>query len=60
MRPAVKLSDDLVVADAAGDDGLNHLVWRHARHTEVGSAAETVLAGVLAAHSVVDLLGAQS
>ena len=60
MRPSIKLSDDLVVANTTGHDLAHHLVWCHAWHLEVGSASSPVLTGVLAAHGIIALLCAQA
>ena len=55
--PAVKLTDDLVEGDAAGDHPAHHFVRGHTWHTNVSSAPDAVLAGVSATYGVVDLLG---
>ena len=41
MCPAVELADDLIKADAAGDDPTHHLVGGHTGHTDVSSAPES-------------------
>ena len=43
VGPGVEFSDDLVESNAAGNDGLDHFVGGHARHLEIGSAANAVL-----------------
>ena len=43
VGPAVELTDDLLKRQPAGDDGFGHLVWRHAGHTDVSSAAPAVV-----------------
>jgi len=45
MCPTVKLTDDLVVTDAAGDDLAHHFVRSYTGHTNVSSAPDAVLDG---------------
>ena len=53
VGPAVELTDDLVVAQIAGNDGLDNLVRRHVRHTKVSRATYPMLAGIFRSNSVV-------
>ena len=59
MRPSVKLTDHLIKRQVGRYQSAHDLIWRHAGHLEVSRIAQTVLAGVLAAYAVVDLLGSE-
>lgn len=48
--PTIKLTNDLLVRQTAGDDGTHHLVRGHAGHANVGGTTTAVIAGVFAAH----------
>lgn len=58
VGPSVVLLDALIKGQIRVNDGLHHLFGRHPRHTEVRSAPEAVLTGVLAAHGIVDRFAA--
>ena len=57
VRPCVKLTDDLVKRQIRAHQSPHHGVRRHAGDSDISRAARAVLAGVLGAHAVVDLLG---
>ena len=60
MCPAVKLTNALVKRQARIDDGRYHLVWSHARNTDVSSTAMTMLRLVGRTYSFVDFGRAES
>jgi dihydroorotate dehydrogenase len=56
VRPAVKFTDDLIEWQTRSNHGSDYLIGGNAGYTEVGSTTVTMLAGVFAAHCVIDLL----
>jgi hypothetical protein len=56
VRPTIKLTDDLIEWQTRSNHRTDYLIGGNAWYTEVGSAAVTMLAGVFAAHCVINLL----
>ena len=55
MRPAVKLADQLVKGQLGCDYRLDYRIGGHARYSDVRSAAQPMLAGVLGTYGVIYL-----
>jgi hypothetical protein len=54
--PTVKFSNDLIEWQASSNHRTDYLIRGHAGYSEVSRAPLTMLAGVFAAHCVIDLL----